>query len=146
MDGRDRQGSRQHKSALDDIAQLADVARPAMLVQHSEGLGIDVGHGHVVAAGAVADEPRRQQGDVRAPVTQRGQGDDQDVEAVIEVLAETARRGLGREVAVGRRDQAKVHPMMTMNLEGLKEMAAVAVYFQEYPKGYSSRHDNKVWL
>ena len=47
-------------------------------------------------------------GEVARAGAKRGHLDRHDVEAVVEVFAESARRDLGREVSVGRRDDANV--------------------------------------
>ena len=58
--------------------------------------------------GELLDEGRRQVGDVVAPLAQRRQRNLDDVQAVVEILAEAARRHLLREPAVGGGDEAHV--------------------------------------
>ena len=66
------------------------------------------------------DEGQRQGGDVLFPLAQRGDGDREHVEAVLEVLAEPARRHLLGEVAVGRGDDPHVDLIVRSSADPLE--------------------------
>ncbi|GAB3484895.1 hypothetical protein GCM10027398_44490 [Azotobacter salinestris] len=71
---------------LDDVLQFAHVARPVVAHQHAQG-------------------PR---GDVGAALAQRRHGDGEDVEPVIEILAEAALLYHASQVVVGGGEDAQV--------------------------------------
>ena len=94
---------------LDDVLQLADVARPGVADQglHDRGRdGLDPpAHPPGELLGEVADQPR----DVVRPLPQRRQHEREDVQPVVEVLAEAAVGDHPRQVAVRGRHQPHVH-------------------------------------
>src|SRR5262245_38407147 len=110
--GRDfqRRAGRQDDGALQHVFQLADVARPGVLLKPPHRPPAD-------AVQALAD-PRRElvhqevdeQRDVVLPLAQRRQADGEDVEAVVQVLAESFLLDLFEQVSVGGGDDADVHP------------------------------------
>ena len=77
---------------LDVILQLADVARPVVLAEEPHRLGVDPADLAAVLLGVSFEEELDQDRDVLATLAERGQVDRHDVEPVIEVLAEPARR------------------------------------------------------
>ena len=81
---------RQHHHRLDQVPELAHVARPGRVHQPLHGLGRDPAEGAVVLPGQLADEPADQERDVLPPLAQRREVDVEDVEPVVEVVAELA--------------------------------------------------------
>ena len=95
--------------ALDRVLELAHVARPAVARRSSArarvGEAVDA---LVVLAREAAKEVLGEDEHVGAAHAQRRHLDVDDVEAVVEVLAEAPFAHLGREIAVGRGDEAHV--------------------------------------
>src|SRR5262245_37184869 len=97
--------------ALDDVLELAHVARPRVLAERDDRLGRDVADDRLMAVAArrqVAQEVLDEQRDVLAPLAERRDDEVDDVDAVEEVLAELPLGDEIAEVAVGRRDHAHV--------------------------------------
>ena len=93
---------RQQRHPLDHVAQLADVAGPAITEERVAGVvGQRAGGPPVVGAGA-GQEVLGEEQDVPAPLAQRWQPDGQHRQPVVELLAETAGQYRGLEVVVGR--------------------------------------------
>ena len=99
---------RHHDRALDRVAQLAHVARPGIGVEGLPRLGVEALELLAVLLGELAQEGHGEQGDVVAPLAQGRHVDVDDVEPVVEVLAEGSLADLLLEVAVGRGDDAHV--------------------------------------
>ena len=93
---------------LDVVLQLADVARPLVLLQRGERPRLDVGHVAVVLLIVQVEKMSDQFRDVLAALAQRRQVDRHDVEPVVQVLAEPAGGGFGQQVAVAGGDDAGV--------------------------------------
>ena len=93
---------------LDQVLELADVARPPVLLQHRHrrvGDALDrLPEPRVVAAQEELGELR----DVLGALAQRRQLDRDDVDPVVEVLAEPPFLDRLLEIDVGRRDQAEL--------------------------------------
>ena len=119
-----------HDRALDQVAELAHVAGPVVALERRQRLG---GHladrpseARALAAREVLDEER----DVLATLAQRRQPDRDDVQAVVEVLAEATRPHLGEQVAIARRHEAHVddahlraaEPLHLALLDGAQEL------------------------
>ena len=97
----------QHR-ALDGVLQLADVAGPVVAHQQLQRVGrqaVDAASSARRRSGAGRTSPAR---DVVLALAQRRHVDRDDVEAVVEVLAELPVGDHLRQVAVGRRDDADV--------------------------------------
>jgi len=93
---------------LDDVLELADVPRPRVRDQGVEG-GLSEALGRAAVAGPVlCEEVAGQQGDILGTLPQRRHLDGDDVEAVVEVLAERAGVHAGLWVAVGGGEDADV--------------------------------------
>ena len=91
---------RQRERPLDQVLELADVARPVVALEHLHRVDRDLAQRATSICSAVLlQEEVDQERDVLAPLAQRRQVDRDDVEAVVEVLAEVARR---RSAARGR--------------------------------------------
>ena len=108
--GRDRLAGHHDHQALDDVAQLADVARPAIALKAGRRARIEPLRPTAVFARELGHEMLGQQRDVAWPVAQRRHGDRDDVQPEVEVLAESRGADLGRQILVGRGQHAHVHP------------------------------------
>ena len=96
--------------ALDQVLELADVARPGVTLEGGEGGGGQAQHGLAEPFVAALHEVGDQERQVLDALAQRGQVDRDDVEPVVEVLPEVALLDQLLEAAVGRGDQAYVYP------------------------------------
>ena len=105
--GDDALAREQHRP-LDDVRQLAHVARELVAREHLEHLGRDARGGAAEALGVARDEVLDEQRDVPAPLAQRRHAHRHDLQAEEQVLAEAARGDLVLEIAVGRGDDAHV--------------------------------------
>ncbi len=99
---------------FDGVAELADVAGPGPGAEAVVPGGLDAGDGVAVFVLGAGDEAVGEGTDVVGAVAEGGELDDDDVEAVEEVLAEGAVGDGGMEVAVGGGDEADI------DLEGLR--------------------------
>src|SRR5690606_29662009 len=81
---------RRHEGALDDVAQLPCVPRPVVRGEGRQHLVTEGGKGGAIAARAVREEVRRDQGHVFRTCAQGGNVDAQHVQAIDEVVAEEA--------------------------------------------------------
>ena len=105
----DRIATRGNQRLARDVLQLAHVAGPGLLLEELGGIG---GHGWAlqVELGAVAGEEEiHQLRDVLAPLRERGQVDDGDVEAVKQIEAEFLHLDGFLEVSMGGGKDAHVH-------------------------------------
>jgi hypothetical protein len=89
--------------AVDAVFQLADIAGP--IVGHDRFGGFVI---HRVRAADGCEEMLHQHRDVFAAFTQRGQGEADDVEAMIKVFAETAGGDFSRKIAVRGCDDSDI--------------------------------------
>ncbi|MCY1222594.1 hypothetical protein D9M72_346920 [compost metagenome] len=101
-----------HNSPEDRVFELPDVAWPVIGSQQRQGAARN-GERCVQAllGGKTLDEGTHQNRDVFLAPTQRRDGDREDVEAVIEVLAEPALAHFVDQVLVGGRDQPHIDPV-----------------------------------
>src|SRR5438093_11659305 len=88
-------------AALEDVLQLAHVAGPVVAHQHVDGRRRDATDLPPVLARVLGEKVVRKQHDVRFAVAQRRDEDGEDVQSVVEVLAELPLGHAGFEVAVG---------------------------------------------
>ena len=93
---------------LDDVVELAHVALPGQRHEQLQGGAVGAFEALLQLAVVDADEVLDQRRDVLAPLAQRRDLDVDDVEAVVEVVAELARLDLAPQVAVGGGDDADV--------------------------------------
>src|SRR6266511_975212 len=109
-----RNGSVGERS-LDDVAQLADVAGPRVPLERHDRAGAQLWH--LLSVGCEArDEHARQRHHVFDALAQRRDDQWHDVQAVVEILAETPLAYEAAEVAVRRREHANIHaprPLLT---------------------------------
>ena len=95
---------REHRRLLHDVAQLAHVARPLVPEQPLERLVGQPPRRRAVALGEEAEEALGDRDDVLGAIAQRRNGDREDVEAIVEVLAELVRFDEVEQIAVGGGD------------------------------------------
>ena len=98
----------EHHEAPDHVLELADITRPRVLLEQAHRLARDGGHLPVVLEAELAEEVLRQRGDLFPPRSQRGNGNRDHVEAIVEVLAELPARHQGGEIPIGGGDQSHV--------------------------------------
>ena len=90
-----------HDQPLHAVPQLADVARPRVVAEDAHGGAGDLlGLAAVPRAGPL-EEVLDEQGDVVAPLAERGHAEGDDVEAVVQVLAQLALGDQPVDVLVG---------------------------------------------
>ncbi len=107
----------QDDRALDDVAHLADVARPVVLLEDARRGRIERGDRLVVAVVELGEERLHQQRQVVLAQAERRQLDGEHVQPVVQVLAQLAvLDGVGR-VHVGRRNHADVHRLLVAPAE-----------------------------
>ena len=111
---RDVVGLREQDGALDGRLQLAHVAGPRVFEHHLARVGRESAYEARGVARVLLQEEVDQDGDVVAALAQRRHVDGEDVDAVVEVVAEAAVRDHRAQVAVGRGDDAHV------NLDGAR--------------------------
>src|SRR5208283_3108109 len=80
----------ENNGALNNVFELANVARPGVALQQFERLGLDAFHGLLEDGGIMAQEVMRDDGDILEALLERRRLDAHDVDAVVEVLAELA--------------------------------------------------------
>src|SRR4051794_14625108 len=104
----DERARRQDRRALDHVAQLADVPRPAVVFEHAHRLLIDAGDVLLIARVEFVDERLDEQRQIVLALAKRRQAERKDVEAVVQILAQLS--GLHRfgRIDVGRGDDADV--------------------------------------
>src|SRR5262245_53405850 len=100
---------RQNERTLDDVAQLAHVARPVMRAQRRERIVRQSDGWAPSCAARLLHERSRERFDLAAPFAKRGDRDHHHVEAEVEVLAEASGAHERLEVAVRRGDDPYVY-------------------------------------
>src|SRR5581483_11143821 len=90
---------------LDQVLEFADVAGPPVLLEHRQRAVGDPADVLPEPAVVPLEEELGQLGDVLAPLAQRGQPDRDDVDPVVEILAEPPLLHRALEIHVGGRDQ-----------------------------------------
>jgi len=108
MIGRDDASGRQHDRALNRVLELPDVARPVAGQEPLHRVVADLGRRRPRRRAVLVEEVRHEGRDVLAALAQRRQGDADDVQPVVQVLPEPAAGDVGFEVAVRRRQHARV--------------------------------------
>ena len=102
------------RGPLDDVLQLAHVARPVVVAQALEAGGLEALHVEAVALHLALQERVGQLRDVLAPLVERGQRDLDHLEAEVEVLAEAPLIHHGLQIDVGGPNHAHVHPVVSL--------------------------------
>src|SRR5260221_8682006 len=95
--------------AFNLILELADVARPIVLLEQIQGGRINFTDLLLLALACDHQEASRQQRYVAPPRPQRWKLDRESTEAVVEIGAKPAGRDPGFEIAGGRRKNPPVH-------------------------------------
>ena len=109
----------QNHGPLQQVAQFAAVARPVVALQKGHFFVAQLNGRQAQRGGQLGHEVRNQVGQVFAVFAQRGQGEIDDLEPVIQVGAEVATvHGLG-QIAVGGGDDAHVHGHALVAAHGL---------------------------
>lgn len=119
----------QNEQPLDQVLELAHVARPGMLLELLHGLGAVKGRLAVGAPGLEFREPPDEQRDVFAPLAQGRQAQGHRVQAVEQVGAELFLQHRVLEVAVGGGDDPEIHldgpavahPLKTLVLQNVQQ-------------------------
>src|SRR5439155_4824654 len=99
---------REDHRALDEVRELPHVPRPRIPAERLEGLAGDHLDVPIHRAGETLHEETDQRGDVVGSLAQRRDLDREDVQAVVEVVAEALLLDQPGQVAVRRGDQADV--------------------------------------
>ena len=107
--GLDEPAFAEHDGALDDVAQLARVARPVVVEQPALGLGREALDRSPRALAHAAEEEASERKDVLAALGEGREVNADHLEAVVEVLAETPVLHELLEVAVSGGDETQVH-------------------------------------
>src|SRR3954471_2388648 len=108
MLGLDGAAATEDDGALQRIAQLADVSRPGIVGQQLHRLGRDALQLLAGIAPEAIDEVLHEDGNVLTALLQRREVDVEDVEAEVQVLAESRRLDLLFQIAVRGADHAHV--------------------------------------
>src|ERR1043166_5998082 len=96
------------RRSLDDVPQLADVARPVVVQQRRHGLRVQVQRMHVQLLAKLPQKGGRQLRDVFWTLSQRWNANVEDVDPVIEIGAELAACNGLSQVSIRRGDDAHV--------------------------------------
>src|SRR6266404_1652370 len=102
---RDLRAGREQQRLLDGGAQLAHVAPPLVPDAGAQRLAGERLRVAAEACGGLSQEVVDQEGDVLAPLGERRDGELDDAQAIVEVLAEAAGAHGALEVLVGGRDE-----------------------------------------
>src|SRR5690606_2228942 len=106
----DRPSRSEHHHGPNQVAQLTNIARPGIVDEDLQGLGLDAAEGSVVLLTELANELVDQQRNVLATLAERRQLDEEHVEPVIQVSTELPQLHLVAKALVRRRDDPDVHP------------------------------------
>ena len=98
----------QDDAALNYVLKLTYVPRPIVGAKLCERGVRDLWFGPIHASGALPDEMSGKRRDVFRALAQGGNLDPKNSQTIVEILAETARVYLLRQVAIGRRDDSDV--------------------------------------
>ena len=98
----------QDQGALDGVAELADVARPAQAAQILHGVRSESGYLLAITLAQLTQEMLRQQRNILPPLTQGRQLQGKDIQTVKQVFTKQAVARPRLEVLMGRRDHANV--------------------------------------
>src|SRR5229473_3563189 len=110
----------QNNRPLERIAELTDVAGPAVMQQRVFGVARETGRRTADRAPDVLQKCVGEEGNVRRPLPQRRQANVEDVQAIVQILAERATIHRLSEVPVRRSDDANVGLQKTRATQSLK--------------------------
>ena len=105
---------------LEDVLQLADVARPVVVEERLHHSGRDGGNRLAVLGGGPGKQRLHEEGHVLAAFAERRERDRDDAEPVEEVLAEASFRDEPRQVGIRGRDDAHVGVLRLDRAHGQK--------------------------
>src|SRR6185437_12171351 len=94
--------------SLDRVLQLADITRPIVSLQQVDGFRREAGNFFADLLRRMCSEAKGEQRNVVAALAQRRKANRDDAQPIVEILAEVAGRGVRREVAIRRRNDAHV--------------------------------------
>jgi hypothetical protein len=97
-----------NQQSLEDVGQLAHVARKVGGNQLGQSLGCQDGHRAAQPRGDLVGQRDDERRDIPAPLAQRRQLDGENRETVVKVGTKLATGHHGAQIAVGRRDDANV--------------------------------------
>ena len=106
----------QHR-ALDDIGQLAHVARPRVRAQAGARVVAEAPRRHAVVGAHAGQEVLGERDDVAAALAQRRQRHREHGQAMVEILAEAPLADGDAQVLVGRRHDPHVHGLVARGAE-----------------------------
>ena len=106
--GRDHIAWHHDHQPLDDVAQLAHVTRPAVLLNRAHGTRLEAFDAPAVLARELRHEVICEPRDVFLPLAQRRNEDRNDVETKVQIVSEPSGPDLRLEIFVGRRQHARV--------------------------------------
>jgi hypothetical protein len=107
--GFDEPVSAEHERVFDSVFEFADIARKPVLHEYGESFIRDSGDLSFLEAVEAGDEMVHEQGDILASLRESGQLDGDHVDAVEEILPETAFQHQFPERAVGGRHDPHIH-------------------------------------
>lgn len=106
--GGDARSVGEDDGALDDVFEFSDVSGPVVFGEESEGGVVEAFEGFGEAVGVSCEEVSGEVEEVGASFAEGRHAEFDDVEAVVEVLAESVLSDEGGEVAVGGGDDADI--------------------------------------
>src|SRR5262249_28657411 len=92
--------------ALDDVSQFADVSRPIVSLQGRDCLGGDSTDLPGIPRCELGDEVSHHAGDYAGPLAERWKTEPNDVETIVQVLAESAGRHFGGQIDIRSSNEA----------------------------------------
>src|SRR5436305_4005747 len=98
---------RDQRRALDHVLELANVSRPAVLLE-LRARRLREAQRTVRRAARLGEKAARERRDLRRALAQRWDLDRHAVEPVVQVLAKPSGRDLGEQIAIRRRDEADI--------------------------------------
>ena len=98
----------QYDGTFENVLQFADIPGPSVIAQASHGFLADSLDAFADAHGELVDQEMDEQRDVLLAIPQRRQMDGEDVETIVQVLAERLLADRLEQVAVGGRDDADI--------------------------------------
>ena len=116
-----------HDETLDHVFELADVARPRIFGQGVEGIGIQGSRRLSTAVGETTHEVLDQRGNIRLSIPKWRHPEVDDVQPIVEILAEAALGDHVLEVPIGGRyhtdvdDSARLIGPNLLQLAGFQE-------------------------
>src|ERR1700722_14124135 len=108
MGGMDLFTTYRDHQALNEVLQLANISRPAVLFKSREGGIVYVLFGNAVGDAVGLEKMFAKKGDIAEPFAQRGKLYRDDVNAVVKIFPEASGASHLLEIFVGSADQPKI--------------------------------------